>query len=143
MKKIFLLASLIICSHCSTNAQTIAAGTDSNINIVKDQAYYLKKSKNQKTTAWVFLSGGVVLMGTGLLVGNRQSSTFDDAATGVIIGGIGFLSALGSIPFFVASGATKKKARLAVSSQSSGIGIPLRIREAITGITLSLPLGKK
>jgi len=143
MKNIFLLAGVIICFHFTTQAQTITADADSNFTPIKDQAYYIKKSKSQKTTAWVFLSGGVVLMGTGLLIGNRESSSFDDAATGVIIGGIGFLSALGSIPFFVASGASKRKARLFVSSQPSGFGIPSKNGEEITGLTLSIPLGKK
>jgi hypothetical protein len=71
---------------------------------------YLVKSKNQKTAAWVLLGGGAVLIGTGLLIGDRKESSFDDAATGGIIGIAGALSMITSIPLFIASGLNKRKA---------------------------------
>jgi hypothetical protein len=71
---------------------------------------YLQKSKNQKTAGWVLLGGGTVLIGTGFLIGDRKESSFDDAATGVIIGGLGLLATIGSIPLFIASGKNKRKA---------------------------------
>lgn len=71
---------------------------------------YMAKSKNQKSAGWVLLGGGAVLIGTGFLIGDSKNSTFDDAATGAILGGIGVLSAIGSIPLFIASGKNKKKA---------------------------------
>lgn len=71
--------------------------------------FYLKKSKNQKSGAWILLGGGIALMGAGFLIGDRKESTFDDAATGVVIGGIGFLSTIGSIPLFIASSKNKKR----------------------------------
>ncbi|MEJ7681312.1 MAG: hypothetical protein WKG06_26375 [Segetibacter sp.] len=46
-------------------------------------------------------------MGTGFLIGNRKEASFGDAATGGVIGAIGVLSAIGSIPLFIAS--TKNK----------------------------------
>lgn len=70
---------------------------------------YLVKSKNQKTAAWVLLGGGAVLIGTGLLIGDRKESSFDDAATGGIIGIAGALSIITSVPLFVASGRNKRK----------------------------------
>ena len=71
---------------------------------------YLKKSKNQKTAVWVLLGGGTVLIGTGFLIGASEESSFDDAATGGIIAAVGVLSAIGSIPLFIASGKNKRKA---------------------------------
>ena len=71
---------------------------------------YLAKSKNQKTAAWFLLGGGAALIGTGFLIGDSKNSTFDDAATGAVLGGIGVLSALGSIPLFIASVKNKRKA---------------------------------
>lgn len=68
------------------------------------------KSKNQKSTAWVLLGGGTALVAGGLLLGNRNASSFDDAATGAIIGGLGVISALGSIPLFLASGRNHRRA---------------------------------
>jgi hypothetical protein len=70
---------------------------------------YLEKSKHQKSTAWILLGGGTALIGTGLLIGDRQQSSFDQAATGAIIAIIGFLSAIGSIPLFIASGKNHRK----------------------------------
>jgi len=78
-----------------------------NTPIQKD---YLQKSKSQKSGAWVLLSAGVALMGTGLLIGDSKKASFDDAGTGIVIGGIGFLATLGSIPTFISSAKNKKKA---------------------------------
>ena len=81
-----------------------------NTPIQKD---YLQKSKSQKSGAWVLLSAGVALMGTGLLIGDSKKASFDDAGTGVVIGGIGFLATLGSIPTFISSAKNKRKANSA------------------------------
>ncbi|MDP4265280.1 MAG: hypothetical protein Q8941_22330 [Bacteroidota bacterium] len=70
---------------------------------------YLAKSKHQKTAAWVLLGGGAALVGTGLLIGNRNESSFDQAATGGIIGIIGALSMIGSVPLFLAAEKNKRK----------------------------------
>jgi hypothetical protein len=78
--------------------------------VVKNSEYYSVKSKKQKTAGWVMLGGGAALIGTGFLIGDRQESTFDDAATGAILGGIGVLLMLGSIPVFIASSKNQRKA---------------------------------
>jgi hypothetical protein len=74
------------------------------------QVYFLNKSKSQKSGGWSLLGAGTGLVLVGLLIGNRESSSFDDAATGAILGGLGVVSALGSIPLFIASGKNKRKA---------------------------------
>lgn len=68
------------------------------------------KSKNQKNAGWVLLGTGTALVTAGLLIGNRNASTFDDAAIGVVLGGLGVISALGSIPLFLASGRNHRRA---------------------------------
>ena len=103
MKKImiyFLLLALPATSFCQK--------TNDSVPVVKTD--YLIKSKNQKTAAWVLLGGGIALIGVGFLIGDSKNSTFDDAATGALLGGIGFLSTIGSIPLFIASGKNKRKA---------------------------------
>jgi len=101
----FLLLALQAVSFCQkTNDSTPAVKTD-----------YLLKSKNQKTAAWVLLGGGTALIGIGFLIGDSKNATFDDAGTGVVLGGIGFLSAVGSIPLFIASGKNKRKAMKATT----------------------------
>ena len=76
---------------------------------------YLKKSKNQKTAAWILLGGGTALIGTGYLLGSRKRASLGDAAGGVGISAIGALSALGSIPLFIAYGKNKRRAMAATA----------------------------
>jgi len=103
MKKIIICTMLLFVTTSSYSQQT------NPIQPLTSQDY-LKKSKSQKTAALVLLGGGTVLIGAGLLIGNRKESSFDDAATGGVIAGIGILSTIGSIPLFIASGRNKRKA---------------------------------
>ena len=103
MKKImiyFLMLAFPLTSLCQkTNDSVPTVQTD-----------YLQKSKNQKTAAWILLGGGAALIGTGFIVGDGKDATFDDAATGAVLAGVGLLSTIGSIPLFIASGKNKRKA---------------------------------
>jgi len=103
MKKTILFAISLIMSAASFSQQT-----NSQTALTKED--YLKKSKNQKTTAWVMLGGGAAFILVGDLIGNSKESSFSDAGTGFIIAGVGALSMLGSIPLFIASGRNKRKA---------------------------------
>jgi hypothetical protein len=84
---------------------------------------YLKKSRNQKTAAWVMALGGTTLAITGLvLIADDVASTFppppgtppepDDSHSnlGAVISLTGAAAVLGSIPVFIASGKNKRKA---------------------------------
>jgi Na+/proline symporter len=103
MKKVIAFAILFFVTTSSFSQQTNSTQTLTRQD-------YLTKSKNQKTSARVLLVGGAVLIGTGLLIGTREEATLDDAATGGTIASIGILSAIGSIPLFIASGRNKRKA---------------------------------
>ena len=103
MKKIILFALLLILSARSFSQQSYPSTP-------LTRSDYLQKSKNKKTAAWVLLGGGIVLIGTGFLIGASSESSFDDAYTGGIFVGVGVLSAIGSIPLFIASGKNKRKA---------------------------------
>jgi len=96
----FLLLALPAASFCQKTYDTIPD--------IKTE--YIVKSKNQKTAAWILLGGGAALIGTGFLIGDGKNSTFDDAATGALLAGIGTLSMIGSIPLFIASGKNKRRA---------------------------------
>ena len=100
-----LLIALPITSFCQKTTDTIP-------DIKTD---YMVKSKNQKTAAWVLFGGGLALIGTGFLVGDGKEASFDDAATGAVLAGIGVLSTIGSIPLFIASGKNKRKAMQATT----------------------------
>lgn len=102
MKKIIVFPLLLLLSAASFSQQKSPSPT-----LTKQD--YLKKSKNQKTAAWVLLGGGAVLAGAGFLIGDSKESSFNDASTGAVIGGIGVLSMIGSIPLFIASAKNKKR----------------------------------
>lgn len=81
---------------------------------------YLKKSKSQKTAAWLVLGAGVVLTSAGFAV---ELNNANDALIGLFSlqqpkssddGGVLFFSGLaamaGSIPLFIASSKNKKRA---------------------------------
>ena len=107
MKKIICFSLLLIISVASFCQQT------TTVTPTLTKADYLQKSKNQNSTAWVLLSGGTTLITVGLLIGDNKNASFGDAGTGIIMGGLGFLSTLGSIPLFIASGKNKRKANAA------------------------------
>ena len=76
------------------------------------QKDYLKKSKNQKTTAWVLLGGGAALIGAGYLIDfTAGPGSFDDLAKRGAVVTVGAISSIVSIPFFIASGKNKRRAR--------------------------------
>jgi high-affinity Fe2+/Pb2+ permease len=109
MKKISLFSMLLILSATSFSQQT-------NPSPALTKQDYLKKSKNQKTIAWILVGGGV-----GLVVVAIATTTVNDvvnsiggdasglntSATLYVIGGI---TALSSIPLFIIAGSNKRKA---------------------------------
>lgn len=109
MKKIifFLLLLIPFTSLFSQQTETKHALTKED---------YLAKSKRQKTGAWVLLGGGTALMGAAVLIGSSKEVSFGDAGAAVIMGGLGFLCDLGSIPLFIASGKNKRRGMKASAS---------------------------
>jgi hypothetical protein len=81
---------------------------------------YLQKSKKQKTTGWVFLSAGIVITAIGVIGFNNTYDDWNDTSTdtyGALVL-TGPLIALGSIPFFISSGSSARKAAtLSISNQ--------------------------
>jgi len=82
---------------------------------------YLKKSKNQKTAAWILLGGGATLtviggalalnnFGTGLgnILNPRPQKVNDGAATVCAVTGV--VSMVASIPLFISASQNKHKA---------------------------------
>jgi hypothetical protein len=99
---------------------------------------YLKKSKTQKTVAWIMLGTGTALIVTGFIMAGHANNplpypvpptdtkTYDGAA--LIL--IGSLIDLGSIPFFI-SGAKNKGRSMSVSLKNERIPqhLPLHITQ--------------
>ena len=108
--------------------------------------YYLKKSKTQKTVAWVMLGGGVAMTTVGIVtISNYDPSLSDpfgvEQNTGpAIVAIVGIASALGSIPFFISSAKNKRRA-LSIAISNQKIFVPQQKRYALnTQPTLTLKL---
>ena len=107
--------------HFSTILLLFLAFSVFSQEIVKNREYFSAKSKRQRSGGGVMLIGGAALIGAGFLIGDRKESSFDDAATGAILGGVGVLLMVGSVPVFIASSKNKRKA---VSFSFKNIPIP-------------------
>lgn len=113
MKKITIL-SMLLAFTAITYGQQVTPKQDLNW---KESDYY-KKSKNQKTAAWILLGSGVAMFTGGLIAHynyvNDENDPFaglTSTTTGEVVAGIGILVASGSIPLFIASSKNKKKAK--------------------------------
>ena len=133
-----LLASVAASAQQPTSAnlyysmRTMQIGSSSNHSVFYSDStqtadYYLQKSKNQRTAAWVILAGGTALSIVGIvgLASNTvemfYESTPADTYAFLTIAGTGI--ALGSIPLFIASSRNYKKAAT-ISFKSQHIYIP-------------------
>jgi hypothetical protein len=109
--------------------------------LVKDAAYYHTKSKKQRSGAWVLLGLGSALVVGGLLIGNRDESSFSDAATGGIMGIAGGAGMVGSIPLFIASSRNRRKAlSLTFKNEPSPKGHQTITLNNRFGLTLTLKI---
>ena len=101
MKTIRLLLALLLVS-------SVLVGQTKEFS--KD--YFLQKSKKQKTAAWILLGGGTAMAAGGFATfdssWDRGSASSTDIAG--IIGTVGFLTGLASIPYFISAGKNKKTA---------------------------------
>lgn len=96
MRKSILLFFVLLLTISSFGQQTNPSQT-----LTKQD--YLKKSKNQKTAAWICLGSGAVLFAIA-----TPGEVSLDILPALVIGG-GVLVA-GSVPLFIASGKNKRKA---------------------------------
>ena len=117
MKKAILACAMFV------TAITSFAQTTPDVKTKED---YLRKSRHQKTTAWIMLGGGLVLVGVGFAATAGSVSDTDTDNTGAnIIAYTGVASALGSIPLFIAAGRNKRKAA-SLSFNMQSVPAPFR-----------------
>lgn len=170
MKKISLPASILLMICLASNVQNInntrpdepqlfiVASAISNVNMhdnkdsTRSKEYYLEKSRRQKEGAWVLLGLGGLGTVIGVIIfpenygntwfGDNNKSDDNNSIASIIVTAAGVALMANSIPLFIKSAKNKKRARLAVSYQKTGFGVPPNISKGITGISLSIPLGK-
>ena len=155
MKKIILILGLIIVAQLETKAQQekqfIAAANYTTLKSMyssgnnlpeKDYAYYKQKRKDNLTAGLVTLGAGLALSGIGLITASNGSGieTADGTTVGLFM--IGAVSGIVSIPLMVRAGVNAHKAKLELRNQKTGFGVPSKMRKNITGITVSIPIGK-
>jgi len=99
MKKLifFLLVLVVSANSFSQPSTTFASPAKTD---------YLKKSKHQKTTGLILLSGGVAVVTISIIISSAKSDIFF-LFLGDLVGG-GMIIA--SVPFFNASARNKRKA---------------------------------
>jgi len=158
MKKSILMLSVIFLIAMELKAQQesqlITANSLSTTNPVsfsmasysgpdKDADFYLRRSKNQRIAGWATLGGGLLLSGIGFLIINADVTTNSgNDGTAAVLFITGAASGIVSIPFMIMARANKHKAKLMLSNQKTGFGVPQHVDKNIMGVTMSLPIGK-
>jgi hypothetical protein len=122
---LFLIAFVFSTKTYCQNAKTPALS----------KAYYLQKSKTQKTVAWVLMASGVGMMITGAVINSTQSweniagglvgETPTDENKGLWLCYVGGAATITSIPFFI-SGSKNKKRAASVALSNQNIHVPLQ-----------------
>ena len=117
MQKIIFALTLLLFGASSFGQQPTGN------TVPKVETDYLKKSKNQKTAAWILLGGGTIMMITGGVIWSNAVEENTDPndpwgpilapvtttkGTGLIFAGL--LVSVGSIPLFIASGKNRRRA---------------------------------
>ena len=87
-------------------ASSFCQQTDANQSLTRQD--YLKKSKNQKTAAWILLGGGFALA-VGASILDVSSDWYKSETPYLVAISAGCASMLGSIPLFIAAGRNKRK----------------------------------
>lgn len=128
MKKILSILLLIFLSNIFKIKAQINKPDSSISEQHKMGDLLLKKSKNQKTAAWILLGAGAGVAIAGGIIGTNaiKNANPDDpwdifprgslAGGGMLVGGI--IAAVVSVPYFIASGRNKKKANLIFQNES-------------------------
>jgi hypothetical protein len=125
------------------------AGPASNSLFFEDSThtgeYYLQKSKNQKTAAWIMLGGGIALSVVGIVGVSANYNLFEETSTEDTYAAITLIGtglALGSIPLFIASGRNHRKAAT-LSFKNQRICIPQQnsfVFKSQPAVSLVIPL---
>ena len=129
MKK-FIFSIMFLLSVVNSFSQTHTASQHS-------KEYYLQKSKNQKTTAWILLGAGTTSMVVGLIEGSHAPNNLDNLTKGFAPVLIGLAVDLASIPFFINASKNKRIASY-VTINNQNILLPqqsslcLKMQPAIT-----------
>jgi hypothetical protein len=90
----------------------LAAQYDSSTSRSIVQTDYLRKSRHQKTAAWILLGAGSSIIAAGFITANNVAHPENPTATvgPAFLAIWGLIGDLASIPFFISSGKNKRRA---------------------------------
>lgn len=77
--------------------------------LLQSEDNYYKKSKRQRNVGRILLGTGIALIGSSILIASNNNDPMAKGLSITFIGGIGTVSSLLSIPFFVSSEHNKRK----------------------------------
>jgi len=148
MKKFIVGFPMLVLSVISHSQPTTAPSPEFKTD-------YLAKSKKQKTAAWILIGSGAVLIATGALIPHGEYTSSGNIWDDIWGGGTyknesiksafevtGYLTMLGSIPLFVASGNNRKKG-MSLSFKNESTPMVLKgswVNRAVPSINLKLNL---
>jgi len=112
MKQCFIFCMLLVITVISFSQQNEPTNATVNVD-------YLKKSKNQKTAAWILTSGGAIAIAGAFAHDLSNIFTDTNSLTGVYIAGAAMIS--GGVILFTASARNKRKAASSTVSFRTGI----------------------
>jgi len=151
MKKLILIMGLLLYFQIETMAQQDSQFAGTNVyNTVtftspintdpakKDYEYYIRKKKNNHIAGLVTLGTGLLLSGIGLITATNNTS-IDSDATAPVFFIAGAVSGIASIPLMIIAHVYGHRAKLELSKQKTGFGVPPNVSKDITGFTLTLP----
>jgi len=170
MKKCILIAGVMFFTMLQAKAQQekqfIATGNPATIKITtlpgdnlfgkniytsgyggptKDYDYYNRTSRTLRITGLSLLGAGLILGGAGIIVASsKHTNDYNAEVRAERTNRTLFVSSaaagIASIPLMVMASVYKHKAKLMISNQKTGFGVPSNMSRDITGISLVFAL---
>lgn len=111
-----------------------------------DYDYYMRKSKRSRNTGLILLGSGILISGIGAILsfGNGEGYNYNESRgnAGAAMLLIGASAGIASIPFMAVALGRSNKAKAMLSKQKTGFGLPSNVSKYITGISMTIPIGK-
>lgn len=145
MKNLFAVLFFLTASVAETEAQL--ADTAKHALPQSNYDLALKKARNQKTAAWLFLGGGTGLAIVSAVIGtnvvkNVGSQPIDKLDAGLQTGAALLLAGgacmVASIPFFISSGKNRKRASVLLRNESTAMLGKLCFKQKFPAISIRL-----
>ncbi len=131
----------MVISFQMIQSQVIEPTTDKSSQELFD--FYALKQRKNKTTAWVMLGAGIGMTIAGIGI-NMSSGILDGDSTnndeGLWLSYLGGATTIASVPFFIAAGKNKRKAKMYLNNSISKINFSQNRNFNCWSVSLMVPL---